>query len=94
MLTIAQLNHIRNPKSLAALKKVFTDFLGLQREEAIKVYESIGWGEEDLDADTETVNHWIERIDHRAKSLDGYLAKASKDSHPPDQNMASEPYGS
>lgn len=80
MLTIAKLNRIRNPKSLAALKKVFTDFLNLQRDEAVKVYESMGWGEEDLDADTEVVNYWIERIDHRVESLAGYLAKADKNS--------------
>jgi len=82
MLTITQLNHLRNPKSLAALKKVFTDFLGLQRADAIKVYASFGWGEEDLDDDVELVNEWIERIDRRAKSLSGYLARADKNVQP------------
>ena len=97
MITTVTLNHIRNPEELSTLKKVLTDFLTLNRTEAVAVYEhEYGWGEEDLDADTEMVMGLLEKIEHRLKSLSTYLAKVDKNAlqTPPDgcfEPTAAEP---
>ena len=84
MITTAHLNHIRSPKALEGLKKLLTEFLAIDRAEVIAIYEhEYGWGEEDLDADIEIVQGLLEKVEHRAKSLGNYLAKADKNAPQP-----------
>lgn len=75
MITNVELNRVRSIKTLDEFKKPLVEFLALDRASAMAVYEHEGWGEEDLDADIESVHELLDKIEHRAKSLGHYLSK-------------------
>lgn len=74
-ITSVELNRVRSIKTLDEFKKPLVEFLALDRASAMAVYEHEGWGEEDLDADIESVHELLDKIEHRVKSLGHYLSK-------------------
>ncbi len=70
------LNKIHRMKTLDTVKKILTDFLGFDKATMLRVYEEdYGWGDEDYEADKESVTYLLEQVEHRMKSLGRHLAK-------------------
>jgi len=66
--------HIRSLKTLEEMREILTEFL--TNPEVKSVYlEDHEWGEEDYDADRESVELLRERVEHRIKSLGHHLNK-------------------
>jgi hypothetical protein len=78
MITSVELNRVRSIKTLDEFKKPLVEFLALDRASAMAVYEHEGWGEEDLDADIESVHELLDKIEHRVKSLGHYVMPTIK----------------
>jgi hypothetical protein len=73
-------NKICSMKTLEVVKKLLTDFLAFDKATILKVYEDeYGWGEEDYEADRDSVTYLLEQVERRMKSLGKHLAKGKTD---------------
>jgi hypothetical protein len=69
-------NKIRSMKTLEAMQKVLSEFLGFDHATMVEVYaEDYGWGEEDFEADKDNASYLLEQIEKRMKSLGRHLSK-------------------
>jgi hypothetical protein len=87
MLVMIDLNRIRSIKTLEEMKDDLLSFIN--DPDMLQVYtEDFGWGEEDLDADVESANYLLERVEHRIQSLTRLLKKTG--SLPPQKSEKEE----
>lgn len=78
------LNKIRSPKALEAMRTVLTDFINFDPAVIKALYEEdYGWGEEDYEADIEESKELLERVERRMKSLGRHLSKVKVEKSQP-----------
>ncbi len=71
-----EVNKIRSMKTLEAMKKVLSEFIGFDHATMVQVYaEDYGWGEEDFEADKDNASYLLEQVEKRMKSLGRHLSK-------------------
>ena len=68
------LNKIRSLTILEEFKQDLKEFITHNRADLIDVYKSLGFGEEDLDADIESATDLLVKVEKRLVSLGRHLA--------------------